>query len=96
MHYMKRILLLAFILFTIAACNSSHYVISTQLPVPVYEKPIAPGPGYVWIDGDWKVEDGNYIWHEGHWRKPKVHKVWHPGYWQSTTNGWYWQPGRWQ
>jgi len=39
-------------------------------PPRVYARPVAPGPGYVWVDGYWYPVDGRYVWHRGYWTYP--------------------------
>ena len=39
-------------------------------PPRVYARPVAPGPGYVWVDGYWYPVDGRYVWHRGYWTEP--------------------------
>ena len=36
--------------------------------VPV--RPIAPGPGFFWIEGYWYPVGHHYKWHEGYWTRP--------------------------
>jgi hypothetical protein len=33
-------------------------------------RPVAPGPGYIWIDGYYYPVNGRYHWHEGYWTRP--------------------------
>jgi len=33
-------------------------------------RPVAPGPGYVWLDGYWYAVGGHYKWHAGYWTRP--------------------------
>lgn len=52
---------------------------------------VAPGPGYVWVDGYWNWVDGRYVWVPGRWvLPPHPHAVWvapsiefrwHRGHW---------------
>ena len=68
----------------------------TNRPADVaYVRPGAPGPDYIWIDGDWVWSGGQYIWHEGHWDHPRAGHVWHGGSWVSGSHGWHWSRGRW-
>ena len=39
-------------------------------PPRVYARPVAPGPGYVWVDGYWYPVNGHYVWHQGYWTEP--------------------------
>ena len=89
------IVITVFIL-SIISCTGQRYTIGAPLTGPVYDKPIPPVPGYIWIGGDWVVKNGHYIWHEGYWHKPKAHKTWLPGHWVKNNKGWYWKRGRWQ
>jgi len=92
----KSFLAIAFItiVFTMFSCEGS-YIVTTQPAPPYYVRPIAPGPGYIWIDGDWIFEGGTYVWHEGHWGLPRGHRSWQAGHWENRNNGWYWQRGHW-
>jgi YXWGXW repeat-containing protein len=52
-------------------------------PLPAYEQPPVPGPGYLWTPGYWAygVEPG-YYWVPGTWVLPPTFGVlWTPGYW---------------
>ena len=33
-------------------------------------RPVAPGPGFVWIEGYWYVVGSRYRWHAGYWTRP--------------------------
>lgn len=39
-------------------------------PRVVRVRPVAPGPGYFWVDGYWYPDGGRYHWHEGYWTRP--------------------------
>ena len=43
------------------------------LPRVDVETPI-PGPGFLWVGGEWGWEGGRWAWHGGHWDRPP-----HPG-----------------
>lgn len=94
---MKKLLLIA----AIAATSGLFGQVSIGIhigppPAPrVYRvRPVAPGEGYVWIDGYWYAEGGRYRWHNGYWtRPPHVGATWiaprydgeqfFMGYWQT-------------
>jgi hypothetical protein len=95
---MKKFILIvafAFSLLSIVSCEGPGLIVGAQLSTPVYERPGAPGPDYIWIDGDWVVENGNYVWHEGYWSRPRGHRAWQAGNWEQRNNGWSWRRGRW-
>jgi hypothetical protein len=39
-------------------------------PRVVRVRPVAPGPGYFWVDGYWYPVGRHYRWHEGYWSRP--------------------------
>lgn len=36
-------------------------------PRVVRVRPVAPGPGYIWVDGYWYPQGNHYRWHDGYW-----------------------------
>lgn len=82
-------------MFGLVSCEGS-YVVSSRPEPPMYNRPISPGPDYVWIDGDWYYSGGEYRWREGYWGRPRTNRVWISGSWEQRRNGWYWRRGRWQ
>src|SRR5215510_12358130 len=65
-------------------------------PLPVYEQPPIPGPGYLWVPGYWSYGPYGYFWVPGTWvEPPAVGLLWTPGYW-GWRNGFYvWNGGYW-
>ena len=39
-------------------------------PRVVRVQPVAPGPGYTFVQGYWYPVGGRYRWHEGYWSRP--------------------------
>ena len=66
-------------------------------PAPLTETMVvAPGPGYVWVAGEW-VWNGGWVWVGGHWAyPPQPHAVWISGYWWRDYHGWHRAPGYWR
>jgi hypothetical protein len=74
---------------------SSGYV--TERPSEVtYARPASPGPGYVWIGGEWEYSGNNYHWREGSWQQPREGRTWKSGYWENNKKGYKWHKGGWQ
>src|SRR5215469_8814731 len=49
--------------------------------LPVYEQPVIPGPGYIWVPGYWAWGPAGYYWVPGVWEMPPaVGMLWTPGY----------------
>lgn len=73
------------------SCGSSSYIQSKK-NMPSQVQTVAPGPGYVLVNGKWvwrnrknEWESGGWQaerWQEGHWKKVKGKRVWVAGSWQ--------------
>jgi hypothetical protein len=51
-------------------------------PLPVYEQPPVPSPGYIWVPGYWSYGPQGYFWVPGTWvLPPDPDLLWTPGYW---------------
>ena len=69
-------------------------------PLPVYDQPLCPGNGYLWVPGYWAYDNdfSDYYWVPGTWvTPPQVGLLWTPGYWgwnsgQFVFNEGYWAP----
>ena len=72
-------------------------VVAAAPPAPPVETVVvSPGPGYVWVGGEW-VWNGGWVWVGGHWVMPPYpHSVWVGGYWSHGPHGWYHSPGYWR
>ncbi len=65
-------------------------------PLPVYDQPLCPGPGYVWTPGHWAYAAGGYYWVPGTWvLPPAVGLIWTPGYWGYEGQRYIWHAGYW-
>ena len=72
------------------------YVQQAPPPPPVETVVVAPGPGFMWVDGEW-AWNGGWVWVGGHWAyPPHPHAMWVRGYWASGPHGWYRSPGHWR
>ena len=59
-----------------AAQVNTAVVAQPPPPPPVETVVVAPGPDYVWIDGEW-VWNGQWFWAGGHWGYPPYpHAIW--------------------
>jgi WXXGXW repeat (2 copies) len=66
-------------------------------PLPIYEQPPLPGPGYFFTPGYWDyASDGGYFWVPGTWvRTPYEGALWTPGYWGWNNNAYVFNEGYW-
>lgn len=89
----------------LTACGGRSYVAyRAPLPPPppagyrgAYGPRVAPGPGYVWVDGyqDWR--GSRYVWVPGaYMRPPRPHAVWVPGRFVQRGRGHVWIGAHWR
>jgi WXXGXW repeat (2 copies) len=67
-------------------------------PLVVYEQPLVPGPGYLWMPGYWAYDDEGWYWVPGAWvLPPERDLLWTPGYWDYDDYGdiYIWHAGYW-
>jgi WXXGXW repeat (2 copies) len=80
----------------VPAGHRSGYV-SIAPPLPrVGVRIDVPGPGYVWIGGNWGWHGGRHEWQEGRWERERAGEVWVPHRWERDSGGWYEVPGHWR
>ena len=79
-----------------AAPATTVVVAQPPPPPPAETIVVAPGPGYVWIGGEW-IWNGHWVWVAGHWGyPPRPRAVWVHGYWYHGPHGWYRSAGHWR
>jgi len=84
---------------SIGVAGAVDVVVKVAPPAPVHVGPVgvAPGPGYVWVDGYHEYVGDHYLWHEGTWeRPPRPHAVWVPHRWVHRNGGYVFIQGRWR
>ncbi len=82
-----------------AAAPASTVVVQQAPPPPLAETVVAaaPGPGYVWIGGDYEWNGISWIWIGGHWAYPPYpHAVWISGRAWHDRYGWHHARGYWR
>jgi hypothetical protein len=84
--------------FTLAA--SEQIVISIGVPpppLPDYDQPVIPAPGYIWTPGYWAYDDDyGYYWVPGTWvLAPEAGLLWTPGYWAFEDGNYIYYDGYW-
>jgi hypothetical protein len=93
---MKKYLLAFSILSCIMLAGCSvGYVTSPPADV-TYVRPVAPGPHYIWIGGEWVWSSGGYHWREGSWQQRREGRNWKSGYWENGNKGYRWHKGGWK
>ncbi len=92
-----------FVLLTtlLAACGGGYgysYTAYGPPPPPRYGViGVAPGPGYVWVDGRWAYRGNRYAWEDGRWvRPPRGRMRWEHGEWRHDGDRWRYHEGRWR
>lgn len=80
---------------TVAAQPTTVVVQQEPPPAPTDTIVVSPGPGYVWIDGEW-TWNGGWVWVGGHWGYPPYpHAGWVRGYSWHDDRGWHYTRGHW-
>ena len=65
-------------------------------PLPVYEQPPIPGPGYMWTPGYWSWNGEEHYWVPGTWvEPPRPGLLWTPGYWAFANGAFLFHRGYW-
>lgn len=65
-------------------------------PIPYYQQPMLPGPGYIWEPGYWAWGPYGYYWVPGTWVfAPSPGLLWTPGWWGWHRDAYYWHRGYW-
>src|SRR5579862_2501200 len=66
--------LLPLILLVASAGFAGQVSLGIQIGAPppprVEVRAVAPGPGYMWVDGYWYPDGRHYKWHRGYWTRP--------------------------
>ena len=91
------LLLVTLGLLVLGACAGGYYV-SVPPPAPRYGiVGVAPGPGFVWVDGFWDWRGGNWFWVGGGWRRPpRRGAVWVPARWVPAGRHYRFVRGYWR
>jgi hypothetical protein len=65
-------------------------------PLPDYDQPPLPGPGYVWTPGYWAYNNVDYYWVPGTWvEPPQIGYLWTPPYWGFANGAYVFHRGYW-
>jgi hypothetical protein len=77
---------------------AAGYVVTEPSYNDVYDRPVSPGLGYIWIDGDWRWNHRSniYVHEHGYWTRPRTGQSYEPGHWESGPRGKSWVKGRWE
>jgi hypothetical protein len=78
--------------------NTANTVVAQAPPPPPAQTVVvAPGPDYVWVDGEWVWNGGMWVWTGGRWALPTYrHAVWVSARWEHGPYGWHRVGGRWR
>jgi hypothetical protein len=65
-------------------------------PLPEYDQPPLPAPGYIWTPGYWNWNNDDYYWVPGTWvAPPRPGLLWTPGYWAFANGAYLFHRGYW-
>ena len=95
----KFYMLLCALLLTAGLASAQQVIIRVAPPRPVRVGVVgvAPGPGFVWVEGYHEWRGGAYVWIPGRWmRPPRPHARWIPPRYRHVRGGWVFVRGRWR
>ncbi len=98
MRNLVRGLIAALLLAVLPVASQAGVFVSVTIappPLPVYELPPFPGPGFVWTPGYWAWDGVEYYWVPGTWVLAPVGLLWTPGYWGWSGGVFVWNAGYW-
>ena len=79
-----RSLLFALVMLSTSRAASAQVFVSVNFgppALPVYEQPLCPAEGYIWVPGYWAWSPVGYYWVPGTWAlAPEPGLLWTPGY----------------
>jgi len=79
-----------------ATASTTVVVQQAPPPPPVETVVLAPGPGYIWVSGEY-VWNGGWYWVGGHWElPPRPHAIWIEGRAWHDHYGWHHERGYWR
>jgi len=79
-----------------ASAQIGIYIGRTPPPMRYEARPLAPGPGYSWIDGFYEPWQGGYRWHRGYWNQPPyAGAYWQHPHYDHYPEGWHFHEGYW-
>jgi hypothetical protein len=96
-----RAMLFAFAMLLMSSASFGQLRISVSFgppALPVYEQPLCPGDGYIWVPGYWAWGDDydDYYWVPGTWiLPPEAELFWTPPYWAWVDGGFAFYDGYW-
>lgn len=79
------------------ACAGGAVVVEGPPPPRYGVVGVAPGPGFVWVEGFWDLRGSRWEWAPGHWvRPPRARAVWVAPEWRHESNRWRFHKGHWR
>jgi hypothetical protein len=96
----RSILGLALVATSLVGCGGGYgYYYAGTPPPPLRAEVIgvAPGPGYVWINGYWGSRGGRYAWVPGYYARPPHRGAhWEEPRWERHGDRYRFHEGRWR
>jgi hypothetical protein len=65
-------------------------------PPPIVEnRPMQPGPNYIWAPGYWRWQEGRHVWVGGYWQPRREGYHWTTNHWERRGPRWVFVHGGW-
>lgn len=82
---------------TAGAVSASTVIVQQAPPPPPVETiVISPGPGFIWVGGEWEWNN-RWVWRSGYWgRPPAGFSIWVGGTYRRDGHNWHHNRGHWR
>jgi hypothetical protein len=80
------------------SASAEEVIVRVAPPARIVEtRPVAPGRGYVWVDGCHRWNGAAYVWVPGRWElPPRPRARWVAAHWVHRHGGYVFVEGRWR
>ena len=80
-----------------SACAGGAVVVEGPPPPRYGVVGVAPGPGFIWVEGFWDLRGSRWAWAPGRWvRPPRARTVWVAPEWRHEGSRWRFHKGYWR
>lgn len=96
--YFLRFFMIIAVALSFSFAANAQFVVKVRPAAPMVRvRPAIPGPGHVWVGGNYTWHGSQYVYVDGYWAKPPNNRHhWVEGRWKQKRGGWVWIPGHWK
>ena len=95
-HFLRLVMMMA-IALSFSAVAEAQFSVKIRPTITIGNRPARPTPRHVWVNDEWKWNNGRYEHVDGYWATPERGRHgWVEGHWKHRRDGWVWVPGHWR